>query len=91
MLRHTKRAKEAGQNQIAKVYSSPMTVKVNGVKIGTIELNGDNIEIVTAFLGVLELGKLRQVDIDQKYLFSDINVTRKRDNIIDIDSSKFNY
>lgn len=51
----------------------------------------DNIEIVTAFLGVLELGKLRQVDIDQKYLFSDINVTRKNDNIIDIDSSRFNY
>ncbi len=42
----TKKAKEAGQNRIAKVYSSPMTVKVNGVKIGIIELNGDNIEIV---------------------------------------------
>ena len=28
----------------------------------------DNIEIVTAFLGVLELGKMKQVDIEQKYL-----------------------
>ena len=27
----------------------------------------DNIEIVTAFLGVLELGKMKQVDIEQKY------------------------
>ncbi len=51
----------------------------------------DNIEIVTAFLGVLELGKLRKVDIEQKYLFSDINVIRKNNDIIDIDSSKFNY
>lgn len=42
----TKKAKEAGQNRIAKVYSSPMTVKVNGVKIGIIELNGDNKEFV---------------------------------------------
>lgn len=51
----------------------------------------DKIEIVTAFLGVLELGKLRQVDIEQRYLFSDINVIRKNDDIIDIDSSKLNY
>ncbi len=42
----TKKAKEAGQNRIAKVYSSPMTVKVNGIQIGKIELNGDNKEFV---------------------------------------------
>lgn len=51
----------------------------------------DNIEIVTAFLGVLELGKLKQVDIEQKYLFSDINVIRRNDDIINIDTTKLNY
>ena len=45
----------------------------------------DNIEVVTAFLGVLELSKLKQVDIDQKYLFSDINVTKKDEVDIKID------
>lgn len=40
----------------------------------------DNIEVVTAFLGVLELSKLKQVDIEQEYLFSDINVM-KNDNL----------
>lgn len=51
----------------------------------------DNVEIVTAFLGVLELGRMKQVDIEQKYLFSDINVTRKNECKIDIDTSTLNY
>ena len=51
----------------------------------------DNIEIVTAFLGVLELSKMKQVDIEQKYLFSDINVTKLKEGNIDIDTSKMNY
>lgn len=51
----------------------------------------DNVEIVTAFLGVLELGRMKQVDINQKYLFSDINVTRKNEEKIDIDVSTLNY
>lgn len=42
----TKKAKETGQNRIAKVYSSPMEVFVNGHRIGIIELNGDNHEIL---------------------------------------------
>ena len=41
----TKKAKQAGQNRVAKVYSSPAEVFVNGHKIGNLELNGDNIEI----------------------------------------------
>lgn len=45
----------------------------------------DNIEVVTAFLGVLELSKLKQVDIEQEYLFSDINVTKKDEVDIKID------
>lgn len=51
----------------------------------------DNVEIVTAFLGVLELGRMKQVDIEQKYLFSDINVIRKNECKIDIDTSTLNY
>ena len=39
----------------------------------------DNIEVATAFLGVLELSKLKKVDIEQNYLFSDINVSKKED------------
>lgn len=50
----------------------------------------DNLEVVTAFLGVLELGKMKQVDIEQQYLFSDINVSRKNEDI-KIDTSKLNY
>ena len=38
--------------------------------------NCNNLEIATAFLGVLELSKLKQVLIDQDYLLSDINVTK---------------
>lgn len=46
----------------------------------------DNIEVVTAFLGVLELSKLKQVDIEQEYIFSDINIT-KTDSGMKIDLS----
>lgn len=41
----TKKAKQTGQNRIAKVYSTPSEVYVNGNKIAKLELNGDNIEI----------------------------------------------
>lgn len=41
----TKKAKEFKQNRIAKVYSTPAEVFVNGQKIAKLELNGDNIEI----------------------------------------------
>ena len=51
----------------------------------------DNVEIVTAFLGVLELGRMKQVDIEQKYLFSDINVIKKNDCDINIDTTTLNY
>lgn len=42
----TKKAKLSGQNRIAKVYSSPAEVFVNGHKIAKLELNGDNFEIL---------------------------------------------
>ena len=42
----TKKAKEQGQNRIAKVYSSPAEVIVNGRRIASIEQNGDNLEFV---------------------------------------------
>lgn len=42
----TKKAKEMGQNKIAKVYASPAEVFVNGHKVSNLELNGDNIEIL---------------------------------------------
>ena len=41
----TKKAKEKGQNRIAKVYASPAEIFVNSHRIGALELNGDNIEI----------------------------------------------
>lgn len=41
----TKKAKEAGQNRIAQVYSSPAEVYINGKRIGQLELNGDNIQV----------------------------------------------
>ncbi len=47
----------------------------------------DNIEIVTAFLGVLELSKLKQVDVEQQYLFSDINVNKRETSNLSIDFS----
>lgn len=49
----------------------------------------NNIEVVTAFLGALELSKLKQVDLAQNYLFSDINITKKSETQnITIDWSK---
>ena len=47
----------------------------------------ENIEVATAFLGVLELSKLKQVDIEQEYSFSDISVTKRNDVTLDIDLS----
>lgn len=40
----------------------------------------NNLEIATAFLGVLELSKLKQVSIEQEALFSDINVIKNTQN-----------
>ncbi len=42
----TKKAKQLGQNRIAKVYSSPAEVIVNGHKVAILEVNGDNHTIV---------------------------------------------
>ena len=42
----TKKAKQYNQNRIAKVYSSPSEIFVNGQKIAKLELNGDNLEII---------------------------------------------
>lgn len=47
----------------------------------------DNIEVATAFLGVLELSKLKQVDIEQAYSFSNIHVTKREDGNIKMDLS----
>ncbi|MDD3303887.1 MAG: segregation/condensation protein A [Clostridia bacterium] len=47
----------------------------------------ENIEVVTAFLGALELSKLKQVSIDQQYIFSDINISKLGDDKIKIDAS----
>lgn len=41
--------------------------------------NKDKIEVVTAFLGALELSKEKQVTISQNELFSDIYVKRNKD------------
>lgn len=35
-----------------------------------------NIEVATAFLGMLELSKLKEVSLNQEYLFSDINIEK---------------
>lgn len=35
-----------------------------------------NIEVATAFLGMLELSKLKEVSVNQEYLFSDINIQK---------------
>lgn len=48
----------------------------------------NNVEVVTAFLGALELSKLKQVELEQNYLFSDINITKTHDNI-ELDLSIF--
>lgn len=44
----TKKAKQLGQNRIAKVYSSPAEVFVNGHKVAILEVNGDNHTIVVS-------------------------------------------
>ncbi len=49
----------------------------------------DNIEVVTAFLGALELSKLKQIDITQNYLFSDINIVKKENADFKISFSDF--
>ncbi len=38
--------------------------------------NCSNIEVATAFLGMLELSKLKEVSVNQEYLFSDINIKK---------------
>ncbi len=38
--------------------------------------NCSNIEVATAFLGMLELSKLKEVSLSQDYLFSDINISK---------------
>ena len=47
----------------------------------------DNIEVATAFWGMLELSKLKQVDIEQEYSFSDINISKRNDIDLKIDLS----
>ncbi|MEG0872641.1 MAG: segregation/condensation protein A [Clostridia bacterium] len=47
----------------------------------------DNLEVVTAFLGALELSKLKQVFIEQKRLFSDINIVKNQDSNFKVDLS----
>lgn len=47
----------------------------------------ENIEVVTAFLGALELSKLKQISLEQQYLFSDINLIKKEEKDIKIDLS----
>ncbi|MCD8024146.1 MAG: carboxypeptidase-like regulatory domain-containing protein [Candidatus Gastranaerophilales bacterium] len=42
----TKLAKELGQNAIVSVYSSPLEIIFNGQKIGELNMNGDNQQIV---------------------------------------------
>ncbi|MCX4276002.1 MAG: carboxypeptidase-like regulatory domain-containing protein [Candidatus Gastranaerophilales bacterium] len=42
----TKLAKEMGQNRIASVFSSPAEIFFNGQKIGELNINGDNQEIL---------------------------------------------
>ena len=42
----TKKAKELGQNSITTAYSSPAEIFVNGHKIGSLEVNDDNIEVI---------------------------------------------
>ncbi len=42
----TKLAKELGQNAILSVYSSPLEIIFNGQKIGELNMNGDNQQII---------------------------------------------
>lgn len=48
----------------------------------------NNLEVVTAFLGTLELSKLKQVYIEQKQIFSDIYITKNNDFNTKYDLSK---
>lgn len=48
----------------------------------------NNLEVVTAFLGTLELTKLKQINIEQKELFSDIYITKNNNYNKDYDLSK---
>lgn len=44
-----------------------------------------NIEIVTAFLGMLELSKLKHISVEQKQLFSDICLTKNENLQVKLD------
>lgn len=48
----------------------------------------NNLEVVTAFLGTLELTKLKQIYVDQKALFSDIYITKNNNCQVEYDFSK---
>lgn len=48
----------------------------------------DNLEVVTAFLGTLELTKLKQIYVKQQELFADIYITKNNDTKIEYDLSK---
>lgn len=48
----------------------------------------NNLEVVTAFLGTLELSKLKQIYVDQRELFSDIYITKNLDCQVEYDFSK---
>lgn len=48
----------------------------------------DNLEVVTAFLGTLELTKLKQIYVEQQELFSDIYITRNKNTKTEYDLSK---
>ncbi|MCX8073976.1 MAG: segregation/condensation protein A [Clostridia bacterium] len=63
-------------NQIVKYLNRHETMVFNDM----FNLNEcDNLEVVTAFLGMLELSKLKQIYVDQRYLFSEINVRKNND------------
>ncbi|MDD2376549.1 MAG: segregation/condensation protein A [Clostridia bacterium] len=48
----------------------------------------NSLEVVTAFLGTLELTKLKQIYVNQKELFSDIYITKNINTTIEYDLSK---
>jgi segregation and condensation protein A len=48
----------------------------------------ENLEVVTAFLGTLELTKLRQIYVNQKEIFSDIYITKNNSSKVEYDLSK---
>ncbi|MEG0281582.1 MAG: segregation/condensation protein A [Clostridia bacterium] len=53
-------------------------------KLFNIEEN-NQVEIVTAFLGMLELAKLKKIDVSQKDLFGDITVRKINDEELDLE------